>query len=421
MTTLELSWTLSAHARRLVTVAVVATAVAVVTGHAGFLALAAPALLVLVSTNTRSRPECVRVIATVNPDRCIEGDLISLTVVVEIDQLLGVVDMAIEARESLRLESVARGPTAVFIKRVSRNWQLRAARWGRWTPATLTMVVHDRSRLWQATARCPVGDVAVFPHPASMNRLLVPGRLPSRIGTHTDRSIGSGVEFASIRSYVPGDALRDIDWPASLRHDELLVIERLAERSADVVVAVDAFTDVKGSLERSVRGCAGVAGAYLRGGDRVGLVVLGGSLTWLRPDTGDRTFYRITEAVMNVRLNESVVTPDLGRVPRTALPSTALVVLFSPLTDERSMSTLEDLHRRGTSLLVVDVLTAEPLLPRRRSRTDDVALRLWRLDRFAQRHRLGELGISVVRWDGLHGLDEVFAPLHSLTFTGVRR
>jgi len=58
------------------------------------------------------------------------------------------------------------------------------------------------------------------------------------------------------------------------------ITQHAAEQAADIVVGVDAFSDMGGSLGRSVRGCAGAAQGYLRVGDRVGLVVLGGGLRW---------------------------------------------------------------------------------------------------------------------------------------------
>ena len=50
----------------------------------------------------------------------------------------------------------------------------------------------------------------------------------------------------------------------------------------------------------------------------------------------------------------------LTRLPRAALPPGALIVVFSPLLDPRLIEALRDLRERGFSVLVVDVLNAEP-------------------------------------------------------------
>ena len=183
------------------------------------------------------------------------------------------------------------------------------------------------------------------------------------------------------------------------------VNQRAALRAADLVIMIDAFSDVgppgDTTLDVAVRGAAGLATAYLRTGDRVGVVVLGGVLKWLAPSPGNRQFFRIVEMAFGVRF-ASEANPDLDRVPRTALPPRALVVLFSPLLDRRALNAVTDLRQRGVSLVIVDVLTreppAEPRLP-----MSQLAVRLWRLDReraAVQPHRPGCAGAELGQRDG---------------------
>ena len=112
-------------------------------------------------------------------------------------------------------------------------------------------------------------------------------------------------------------------------------------------------------LDLAVHGTAALVTAYLRVSDRAGIVVLGGGLRWLGPAAGDRQFYRIAEMMRAARY-DSFVTPDLGRIPRTALPPGTLVVMFSPLLDPRGFGALTDLRQRGFPLIVVDTLRDEP-------------------------------------------------------------
>jgi uncharacterized protein (DUF58 family) len=162
-------------------------------------------------------------------------------------------------------------------------------------------------------------------------------------------------------------------------------------------------------VDLAVHGAAALVSAYLRVSDRAGLVVLGGMLRWLGPDSGDRQFYRIAEMMLAARY-DSFVTPDVGRIPRTALPPGTLVVVFSPLLDPRGFGALTDLRQRGFPLIVVDTLRDEPPgqdgPPNAR-----LALRLWRLDRAATRASLSALGIPVLAWPGGTELDGVLAPL----------
>ena len=86
---------------------------------------------------------------------------------------------------------------------------------------------------------------------------------------------------------------------------------------------------------------------YLRVSDRAGLVVLGGMLRWVGPAAGDRQFYRVAEMMLAARF-DSFVTPDVGRILRTALPPGTLVVVFSPLLDPRGFGAITDLRQRMT-------------------------------------------------------------------------
>src|SRR5207247_1856439 len=83
---------------------------------------------------------------------------------------------------------------------------------------------------------------------------------------------GAGIEFFGIRGYQPGDRLRDLNWAVTSRLGQPHVNQRAALRAADLVIMIDAFSDVgppgDTSLDLAVRGAAGLATAYLRTGDR---------------------------------------------------------------------------------------------------------------------------------------------------------
>lgn len=106
----------------------------------------------------------------------------------------------------------------------------------------------------------------------------------------------------------------------------------------------------------------------------------------------------------------SEAVPNLDRVPRTALPPRALVVLFSPLLDRRALSAVTDLRQRGVSLVIVDVLTREPPAAPRLP-FSQLAVRLWRLDRATLRSSLNSLGVPVLSWDSGTGLEDAQASL----------
>ena len=140
--------------------------------------------------------------------------------------------------------------------------------------------------------------------------------------------------------------------------------------------------------------------AYLQVSGRAGLVVLGGALRWLGPAAGERQVYRIAEMMLQARY-DSYVTPDIGRIPRTALPPGTLVVIFSPLLDPRGFTALTDLRQRGFPLVVVDTLRDEPpASPRSANARSPSACGAWTARRIVA--ALRDLGVPVLSWDDRH-------------------
>jgi hypothetical protein len=78
--------------------------------------------------------------------------------------------------------------------------------------------------------------------------------------------------------------------------------------------------------------------------------------------------------------------------------------VFSPLLDQRFVESLRNMRERGFTMLVVDVLNAEPPV-RRRSSEDRMARQIWQMEKEAIRFSLHQLGVPVVHWDGVQSLD----------------
>ena len=126
-------------------------------------------------------------------------------------------------------------------------------------------------------------------------------------------------------------------WAVSFNNAEGMSGGPLYDAFGDVVSAVDGHS----TLDDSVRAAAGIARAYLRSHDRVGIVSLGGKLRWLTPGTGSTHLLRIVESVLDVRRDMGYQVPDLDRVPPPALPAGALVYAITPLADDRFLEAAE--------------------------------------------------------------------------------
>ena len=408
-------WAATPRARNLATAALLGLLAAIVTGHAALVLLAAPALGALALMPRRRPPGELAVDVALSAARCFEGE--DVTVIARVRSPGGrpLDEIVIELAAAPPVTRTSGTGTQTFLQAdaATARWVIRPARWGRYPPAVVRVACRAGLGGVQASALVRADPLDVFPRPARLRPRLVPAELLRRIGEHTGRAVGAGVEFAGLRPYQPGDQLRDVNRAVSIRRGQLHVNQRAAARAADLVVMIDAFGDpgpvADRALDLAAHGAAALTTAYLRVGDRAGFVVLGGVLRWLGPASGDRHFYRIAEMMLRARY-ESFVTPDVGQIPRTALPPGTLVVAFSPLLDPRALGALTDLRQRGFPVIVVDTLRDEPPPepPRAMAR---IALRLWRLDRAATRAALADVGVPVFGWDSGTELDAVLAPL----------
>jgi uncharacterized protein (DUF58 family) len=397
---LDLRWRSSRHARRLLTLGLAGVFIAMLARRPEFAGVAAPALLLLGAGRVQRRPPRIGVRVRPSARRVFEGELVALDLAADGHDGCSV-RWVLHPGEEIEPAgpTVADGPEARFI--------VTPQRWGRREIGTVDVVLRDRWRLAEGHLTVALPALDCYPAPAAQRTRVVLSRLPNRLGEHPARISGEGIEFTGVREYVPGDRQRSINWPASTRRGRLQVNTFAAERSQDVVLLVDATSDVgepgASALDLALRGTAAAARAYLDARDRVGVITYQwGEARWLVPGLGRRQVYRIIDSMLASNAGWTRGT-SLRRLPRAALPPGALVVAFSPLLDQRFVETLRDMRERGFTMLVIDVLNAEP--PRRRGSVDRLARRIWQMEQEAIRFSLRELGIPVVGWDGVQSLD----------------
>lgn len=395
---------------RLGTLAVVALAAALITGHPWVLALAVvPLTLLALALPDGPRPGAVTAEAEVASRRCFEGEQVTVRITVSYDGEADRLDPGITLGHGIRLDHLAVGPHRVDLV-------LTAGSWGRWTLGTVDIDVHDRGGLTRRTVRAELGEIAVFPRPGHAGLTPIPVRLPQRLGEHTSAQRGEGVEVTGVRAYAPGERQRRIHWPATTRRGTLQVHQFAAERTADTVVLLDVLTDVvdpstgTSSLDETFRAAAGLVRAYLRTHDRVGVVSVGGVTRWLQPGGGQGYFYRVVESVLDVRKDRAHRSEGLSPLPPPALPPGALVHVITPLTDRRIFDVLHQVRGRANPMVVIEIPTGEPALEPVDTE-GELALRLWRADRDAMRFSLIERGIAVVAHRPGETLDLALAPL----------
>ncbi len=398
-------WRPSRHARRLLTLAAAALLAALLTRNPALAGVAAPPLLILAMARlTGSRPATLAVRAGLTSTRMYEGEPVAVDV--------SAADDADDLRWAFAPGKGIEPGSAVAVNGAAARFAFTVPRWGKRAVGSVTLTLYDRWHLTEGRVTVGLPSVDCYPSPAVQRTEVVLSKLPNRLGEHRARVPGDGTEFNGIREFVPGDRQRAINWPASTRRGRLQVNTFAAERSQDVVLLVDATTDVgepgTSALDLGLRGAAGAARAYLDGRDRVGVITYQwGGAYWLAPSLGRRQVYKIIDVLLAADTGYARGAV-FSRLPRAALPPGALVVAFSPLLDGRFVEALRDMRERGFALIVVDVLNAEP--PVRRRFADIAARRIWRMEQQAIRFSLRELGVPVVPWDGGTPLDLPLAP-----------
>jgi len=376
---------------------------ALVVGRPEVVALTAPFLLALaLGLALSTRPSfAVEVEAD---ERAVEGDEVLVRIRIAATTAVARLDVYLRLPDGLRVVDGAQATALRLVRGEQRELELtlQAERWGVHPLGPVHLRAHDALGLLVAEgALVRVPALRVYPREDTLRRVLAPRETQVFSGSEVARTKGEGIEFADVRPWAPGDALKRVNWRASARRGELWVNESHPERNTDVILFVDSFAEARSeagaTLDLAVRATAALADAYAGRRDRIGLISFGGILRWLVPGMGIRQLYRVVDALLDTQVILSYYWTEIDVIPRRTLPPNALVVALSPLLDRRSVDALLDLRGRGYDLCVVDV-SPVPFTRRPASGVDALAYDIWLLRRDALRHRLQSAGIAVADW-----------------------
>ncbi|MGW9642615.1 DUF58 domain-containing protein [Streptomyces albidoflavus] len=186
----------------------------------------------------------------------------------------------------------------------------------------------------QATYPVP-GRLRVLP-PFHSRRLLAAKTADGRTSA---LGRGEGTEFDSLRTYVPGDDIRSIDWRATARRSEVAVRTWRAERDRRVLIVLDTGRTSAGRVGDAPRLDAAMDAALLlaalaaRAGDRVDLLAFDREL---RAQVRGKPSPQLLPALVDglASLQPHLVETDARGLAAEILrstPSRALVVLLTTL------------------------------------------------------------------------------------------
>lgn len=402
---------------RAVLVAAGGLAGALLTGSPALVVLAAPFLLpALLGSLSRPRTE-PRVAGVLDHHRLHEGQ--GTTSRLDVSDLTGVEHVTRAASPAPYVVTTPRwGVVGSLVDRGLPVVAYGPRRWGRRSVGNERVGLTSRWAGWRwGPVAVPPDGLFVMPQSAPYDSRAEVPQPDGLVGAHRSRRLGSGSELEGIRPFTPGDRLRRISWPVSLRTGELHVVTTRAEQDAGVWLVVDALRDLgrsggvdghASSLDLTVRAASALAEHHVRQGDRVGMVVIGGELPLVPLGSGPRHLHRIRGTLARVRADNRAL-PDETLEIRAAAGS--VVHVLSPMLLAPVVTAAATLVRRGLAVVVVDTLGDQALGEGDPGSLDALAGRMRRVERDNRLDRLAATGCPVVRWEGPRTLDEV---LHRL-------
>ena len=144
-------------------------------------------------------------------------------------------------------------------------------------------------------------------------------RLDGRLqGDYRSLFRGTGLDFTDLREYAPGDDLRHIDWNVTARMDTPYVREYVEDRELTAWLLLDHSASMGfGPVDRQkdlvlAELATTLAHVLTRGGNRVGIVLLGSDNTQVEqiipPASGRIQVLRIAKALLDRRAASAVAT-----------------------------------------------------------------------------------------------------------------
>jgi len=187
-----------------------------------------------------------------------------------------------------------------------------------------------------------------------------------RQSQHRSLSLGSSVEFAEYRNYIPGDAIQRIDWAAYARSDRLVIRQTHEEVNARTYVLLDVSRSMKfrgeGPMSKMDYAC------YLAAGIMYMMVNQGDSASLITFDSHVRNTFPLTGSADGLRaplLHLETINPTEPGNIEAALHEVAdmvhgrtLLVLISDLLQDPNdvMRALHHFQHDGKDVTVFHVL-----------------------------------------------------------------
>lgn len=246
--------------------------------------------------------------------------------------------------------------------------RIRPEQRGKYDLPGLDTLMQSPWGLWRRSwlAVCPE-QVRVLPNFRELHRftLLAAAAQLNLMGIKHIAKQGDGQEFQELREYYPGDSLRQIDWKATARRQQLISREYQDERDQHIVLVLDCgrrmrHLEASGSqFDQALNSALLLAHVAARQGDSVGLLACAEQYTWYPPAQKANAARSLLLA--GTRLFAETVAMDYHQLTRelaTRLKRRSLVILLTNTRAEEhdTLAVLVRQLRRRHLLVIADLL-----------------------------------------------------------------
>jgi uncharacterized protein (DUF58 family) len=411
------TWRPTAAHVRAALLSVVAIGLAVLFRVPDLLVLAMPLAVIAVWSTVRRPGDDPELTGRLGPSTIREGDATTWTGAISTVDGLEEVAAVVPRRRWMSTQP-ASGVTAVSVARshahqepLSLAVELRSTHWGRRRVGPVMTSATSAFGAFRWLATDYEHRLMTLPRPPAFDAMPPTHRAAGLVGLTRSNRAGEGAEFAGIRPFQPGDRLRRINWPRSLRTGELHVAATWADQDSHVALLLDALDDfgpsegidgAESSLDIAVRAAAAVAEHFLRRGDRVSLRVFGSTgVPRIPAASGTSHLRRILDAL--ARIEPGTDPADLVKTRREPLAAGALAIMLSPLASPKALERAAAMSAHGLNVAVIDTLPPDFVRV-----GDAIAALAWRIRLLERRQELDairEVGVPVVAWRGSGTLD----------------
>jgi uncharacterized protein (DUF58 family) len=251
-------------------------------------------------------------------------------------------------------------------------------------------------------------DFKVYPNLSDVKEVKLRSKIPKLYaGTTIINKPGQGTEFYTVRDYVPGDAFRDINWPAFARTRKLMVNEHEMEAVIELTIILDyrAITEkgkvIKNTHLASARAAASLASYFIRRRDKVGLAVYNKKVKYVHREAGAKHLNRLNNHITGQAVKGDL---PLGAVVNTVIhdiqKGMPVVVISTLEKDPTAYQGIKRLRANGCDvILVCPTRIPAELKEARGNKALKDTLRLVRLERKQQLEQIRSLGVKVVDWN----------------------